>query len=70
MKITDALLGEHAVIYPGLDRIAEASFATAEEMRAAAAILAAGLASHARIEDESCSCRSRSRSAARWARSR
>lgn len=52
MKITDALLGEHAVIYPGLDRIVEASFATAEEMRAAAAILAAGLASHARIEDE------------------
>lgn len=52
MKITDALLAEHAIIYTQVDRIAEAAFPTAEEMRAAASILAAGLASHAQIEDD------------------
>ena len=50
--VTDALLGEHGVIYPLLDRLASGSFASAEEARAEAALLAAGLATHAQIEDD------------------
>ena len=49
--VTDALIGEHGVIYPLLDHLTSGSFA-AEEARALAAFLAAGLGTHARIEDE------------------
>lgn len=50
--ITDALLGEHGVIYPQLDHLTSRPFDSAEEARAQAAQLAAGLATHAQIEDE------------------
>ncbi len=52
MKITDALLGEHAVIYPLLDELARGDFATAGEARGQARVLAAALESHAHLEDE------------------
>jgi iron-sulfur cluster repair protein YtfE (RIC family) len=52
MRLTDALLGEHAVIYPLLDQLERAPITSAGEARAQAALLAAGLGSHARIEDE------------------
>ena len=51
-NVTDALVGEHGVIYPLLDRLASGSFTTVDEARAAAALLAAGLATHAQIEDD------------------
>lgn len=50
--ITDALLGEHGVIYPQLARLTDAPFDSAETARARADQLAAGLATHAQIEDE------------------
>ena len=52
IRITDALLGEHGVIYPLLDHLAGTPFTSAAEARTQAALLAAGLASHAQIEDE------------------
>lgn len=52
MKITDALIGEHAVIYPLLDELARCAFETAGEARGQARVLTAALGSHARIEDE------------------
>ncbi len=52
ITITDALLGEHGVIYALLAHLENATFASAEEARAAAAMLHAGLESHAHIEDE------------------
>lgn len=54
LTITAALVGEHGVIYPLLTHLEEASSGTAEETRAAAAMLAAGLTTHAQIEDELC----------------
>jgi regulator of cell morphogenesis and NO signaling len=50
--ITDALLGEHGVIYKLLDHLTSRPFASVEEARTQAAELAAGLATHARIEDD------------------
>ncbi len=50
--ITDALLGEHGVIYRLLEHLTSRSFASAEEARVQAAELAAGLATHAHLEDE------------------
>jgi len=54
MRITDALLGEHGALYALFDHV-EAAIARAPsllEMREVVAILAAALASHARLEDE------------------
>lgn len=50
--ITDALLGEHGVIYTLLEHLTSRPFDSAEEARIQAAELAAGLATHARIEDD------------------
>lgn len=50
--ITDALLGEHGVIYPLLSHLTATPFASVEEARLKAAQVAAGLATHAAIEDE------------------
>jgi hemerythrin-like domain-containing protein len=50
--ITDALLGEHGVIYRLLGHLANHSFASPEAARAQAAALTAGLARHAHLEDE------------------
>jgi hemerythrin-like domain-containing protein len=50
--ITDALLGEHGVIYRLLEHLTSRPFASVEEARAQAAELAAGLAAHAHLEDE------------------
>ncbi|HEY4621279.1 MAG TPA: hemerythrin domain-containing protein [Gaiellaceae bacterium] len=50
--ITDALLGEHGVIYALLGHLTSRPFRSAEEARTKAAELAAGLATHARIEDD------------------
>jgi hemerythrin-like domain-containing protein len=54
MKITDALRGEHGVLYAQFDRLEEElpHVATAAEVREQAALLASALISHARIEDE------------------
>ncbi|MCC6223693.1 MAG: hemerythrin domain-containing protein [Thermoleophilia bacterium] len=52
MRITDALLGEHAVIYPLLDELARCDFETAGEARGQGRVVAAALGSHARLEDE------------------
>ncbi len=54
MKLTDALLGEHGVLYALFDRI-EAVAATAEsvaQIHEAAAVLGALVLSHAKLEDE------------------
>jgi len=52
MKITDALLGEHAVLYRLLDYCAAEAAAWDETtLRSAAGALAAALKSHAQIED-------------------
>lgn len=54
MKLTDALLGEHGAFYAQFDRL-EAMVpqaATAGEVREQAALLAAALVTHARLEDE------------------
>jgi hemerythrin-like domain-containing protein len=50
--ITDALLGEHGVIYQLLEHLTSRPFGSAEEARIQAAELAAGLGTHARIEDD------------------
>jgi regulator of cell morphogenesis and NO signaling len=54
MKITDALKDEHRILRAHLDRLEEllASGAPAADLRAHAKLLAGGLLSHARIEDE------------------
>jgi iron-sulfur cluster repair protein YtfE (RIC family) len=54
MRIIDALLGEHGVFYAQFDHIeaALAAGAPPEAVREMAAVLAAGLAPHAHIEDE------------------
>jgi len=54
VKITDALLGEHGAFYAQFDRL-EAELphaATAAEVREQAALLAAALVTHARLEDD------------------
>jgi len=54
MRITDALLGEHGVLHAQLDHL-EASLVHEERIegvRRLAALLAAGLVPHARIENE------------------
>ncbi len=54
MKITDALLGEHAVIYALLDHV-EKVLPALEDLAVAKALgaeLAAAILSHAQIEDE------------------
>ncbi len=51
ITITAALLGEHGVIYPQLGHLEQASH-TLADARGRAALLAAGLATHAQIEDE------------------
>jgi iron-sulfur cluster repair protein YtfE (RIC family) len=54
MKLTEALLGEHGVFYAQfghLERTLPAT-TTLAEVQAPAALLAAGLATHARLEDE------------------
>ena len=50
--ITDALVGEHGVIYAELEHLASRPLESVEAARAQGAQLAAGLASHAHIEDE------------------
>lgn len=50
--LTDALVGEHGVIYPLLDHLAGCSFGSAEEARSLAEQVAAGLRTHAQIEDD------------------
>jgi hemerythrin-like domain-containing protein len=54
MKITDAFIGEHAVLYAQLDHLEEAVPAarTAGEVKAMAALLEAALKSHADLEDD------------------
>ncbi len=52
ISVTDALLGEHAVIYPQLTHLEQAAFDSPPDARRQAALLAAGLASHAQIEDD------------------
>lgn len=54
MKITEAFIGEHAVLYPqlGLLERAAPTYATAGEARAHAAILTAAIKSHAALEEE------------------
>lgn len=54
MKITDALLGEHGVFYAQFDHLEEdlVHEDRIEGVRRLAALLAAGLAPHARIENE------------------
>jgi len=53
MKITDALLGEHGAFYAQFDRLEETlpHTTSAGEIREQAALLAAALVSHARLED-------------------
>jgi len=54
MKITDAFIAEHAVLYAQLDHLEEAIPAarTVGEIKAMAGLLEAALRSHARLEDE------------------
>ncbi len=54
MKITDALLGEHGAFYAQFGRLEQTLPRTmsAAEVREQAALLAAALVSHARLEDE------------------
>jgi hemerythrin-like domain-containing protein len=54
MKITDALIGEHAVLYAQLDHLETAVPATKTlgEIKALAALLESALSSHAALEDE------------------
>jgi len=53
VKITDALLGEHGAFYAQFDRLEETLPHTdsAAEIREQAALLAAALVTHARLED-------------------
>lgn len=54
MKITDAFIGEHAVLYAQLDHLEEAVPAarTMGEIKAMAGLLEAALKSHAELEDD------------------
>ena len=54
MKITDAFIGEHAVLYSQLDHLEHAIPAakTSGEVKAMAGLLEAALRSHADLEDE------------------
>ena len=54
MKITDAFIAEHAVLYAQLDHLEKAVPAakTAGEVKAMAGVLEAALRSHADLEDE------------------
>src|SRR3990170_8198790 len=54
MRITDAFVGEHAVLYPQLAvvELAAVRYAKVEEAQAHAALLAGALASHAALEEE------------------
>ena len=54
MKITDAFMGEHAVLYAQFDHLEKAVPAakTLGEIQALAAVLEAALTSHAQLEDE------------------
>jgi hemerythrin-like domain-containing protein len=54
MKITDAFIGEHAVLYTQLDHLEHAVPAakTIGEIKAMAALLEAALTSHAALEDD------------------
>jgi hemerythrin-like domain-containing protein len=54
MKITDALIGEHAVLYAQLDHLETAVPAakTLAEIKAMAALLESALTTHAALEDE------------------
>jgi len=54
VKLTDALLGEHGAFYAQFDRLEEMVplAATTGEVREQAALLAAALVTHARLEDE------------------
>jgi hypothetical protein len=53
MKITDALLGEHGAFYAQFDRLEETlpHTTSAAEVREQAALLAAALITHAKLED-------------------
>jgi hemerythrin-like domain-containing protein len=53
VKITDALLGEHGAFYAQFDRLEETlpHAASAAEIREQAALLAAALVTHAKLED-------------------
>jgi iron-sulfur cluster repair protein YtfE (RIC family) len=54
VRITDALLGEHGALYPLLDHLESvaANPALAAELSTRAAVLAAALEGHARLEEE------------------
>ena len=53
MLITEALVGEHAVLYTLFDHIeATLPIATLDELQAQGRMLAAALVSHARLEDD------------------
>jgi iron-sulfur cluster repair protein YtfE (RIC family) len=57
MLITDALLGEHAVFYAQFDDMEQMTGTRqVEEVKTSAALLVAGLASHAALEDELLFC--------------
>jgi hemerythrin-like domain-containing protein len=51
LTITDALVGEHGPLYRQLDRLEEAAGGSAAQAQSCAQLLAAGLASHAHLED-------------------
>ncbi len=54
MKITDAFLGEHGVFYAQFDQLEQAlkSNESLDQIKSSVAILAAGLGSHAHLEEE------------------
>jgi hemerythrin-like domain-containing protein len=51
IKITDALVGEHGPLYAQLDRLEAAAGGSVDAIRSCALLLAAGLVSHAQLED-------------------
>jgi hemerythrin-like domain-containing protein len=51
IKITDALVGEHGPLYAQLDRLAQVTDGSVDAIRSCSELLAAGLASHAQLED-------------------
>lgn len=54
MKITDAFLGEHGVLYAQIDQLTQALYGneSLDLIKSKTAILTAGLVSHAHLEDE------------------
>lgn len=54
MRITEAFIGEHAVLYPQLAAVEQAApdYSVVGEARAHSALLAAALMSHAALEEE------------------